>query len=143
MKKFSYSLESVLRVKRQMEEGTKLQLSQAIRRLRKEEEYLRQLILRQIHYREKKEQYARHGVEAPTLMLYDTYLRKLGEMIEERKERVASANRRVEELREELVKIMRDCETLEKLRDKKYREYKKEMTRTEQKVMDELAARIR
>lgn len=141
MKKFAYSLESVLRVKSQIQENTKEQLRQAISLLRKEEENVRRLELRKKSYQEKKEQYARGGVEPPTLLLFDSYIRKIKREIKEAQARVAEAEARVDNLKVALLKITQECDMLKKLKEKEFAAYKKELSRHEQKLIDEIGAR--
>lgn len=141
MKRFSYSLEGVLRVKGQIQENVKQQLSQAISLLRREQENVRKLELKKQVYQQKKEQYARGGVEVPTLLLYDSYIRKIGKETADAEARVRDTQKRVSDLKTALLKITQECDMLKNLEQKELSVHKKQVSRHEQKLIDEVAAR--
>jgi flagellar export protein FliJ len=128
-------------VKKQLHENTKQQLAQAISLLRKKQENVKKLRLKKKTYQEKKEHYARSGVEAPTLMLFDSYIRKMEKEVIQAEARVTDARKQVDNLKAALIKIRQECDMLESLEQKEFAVYKKQAARYEQKLTDEVAAR--
>ena len=137
MKKFS--LDAVLRF-RQTKEGLAQQdLATALR----QEQELRQSLCdteaaRDAAYREFSE-LQRRGMDAQELFLHQTYLDRQERQVAEQTTALQGALVEVEQRRELLAAASRDKRLLEKLRDKQLAEYRQELLRLENAVLDEIA----
>lgn len=80
-------------------------------------------------------------IRVSELTQYASYTDKLlAEIIRQRKDIVKLAAL-VDEHRRKLLEITKDKKILERLKEKRYREYRKKLRQVEQKFMDELSAR--
>jgi len=140
MAKFVFKLQSLLNVKNQMEENLKNELGKAIQKLEYEKSILKRL-------EEEKEENIGHiynksnaGISVGELREYNAYIGYLGEKILLQKENINYAQDCVDKYREELIKIVREREMLEKLKEKKYKDYLNEQLQEEQRLNDEIVS---
>lgn len=68
------------------------------------------------------------------------YISSLAKKVEDQNKNIKEANDVVDKYREELIKIVKERKMLEKLREKKLNEYLIEMSKDEQKRMDEIVS---
>lgn len=145
MKKFQFSLDSVLSYKQQ-----------ALDALRGEHA----LILSQVHgqektldavkndYRDYNEEYCRRKTEGMTItdvIMYQNGLRVLEKDIERETEKLAELQKQEEDKRGEVVEAKKETASLEKLKDKKLEVYQKAVQKSEETLIEEfiLSARTR
>ncbi len=142
MKKFNYSLKGVLKVKERMEKVCKSQLVAAVKALGELQREKKAITSRRNLYKCKKREHEHLGVEAPILLLYDAYLRKMDRDIDSINMGIKKSETQIEELRDERLSMSRERKMLERIEDKEYRAHKKEGLKGEQRVLDEVAARL-
>ncbi|MTI65720.1 MAG: flagellar export protein FliJ [Firmicutes bacterium] len=137
MKNFKYSLENVLKYRKDKEETIKQEFSDIQRKYLIEKENLKELerklesavntkvknTSREVNYRKN---------------VYN-YIQFLREKIILQKELTLNYKDELEEKRKELIFAQKERKTIEKLKEKAYEKYKVEITRKEQKFNDELA----
>ncbi len=133
MTNFKFSLESVLDFRKKNEEKEMENLSKAIRNLQFEEEYLYKLL----HEKESYVFSVSGALNVAMLAHRESYLSLLSLRINEQKEKVQEKKEVVKRQRTLLAKVARDRKVIEKVREKKYDEYYKEMLKNEQNQMDE------
>jgi flagellar export protein FliJ len=73
-----------------------------------------------------------------TIQLHHQYLQTLGEFIAQQAILVEEAKYKVDVKRDELVRVVKDQKTLEKLRDNHLAERKRELYRREARIVDDL-----
>lgn len=136
--KFKFSLESLLRLRLQLEEQKEIEYGQILQKLQEAKEKLHYIEEEQKksfeHWREKVE---RQG----TVSLwkeYQPYLQKVKRELEESQRCCSKLEIEVENKRQDLLEAVRQRKTIESLKEKDFEAFQKEVQRQEQKVVDEL-----
>jgi len=140
MVKFKFRLQPLLNIKIQLEDSAKNELGKAVQKLEEEKEKGRSLLRHREKYinglREKSSSVAR----IEELRSYTMYISSLAKKVEDQNKNIKEASDIVDRYREELIKIVKERKILEKLREKKLNEYLIEMSKDEQKRMDEIVS---
>lgn len=140
MAKFAFKLQPLLNIKEQMEEQLKNELGKAIGKLEAEKGIHRQLEQQQEEYIAAAGSEASQGVRVDKLKEYSAYIVFLKKKMEKQKENIKLAQINVDNYREQLISVVQEKEMLEKLKEKKYREYLEEQQKMEQKLIDEVVS---
>ena len=131
MKKFQFSLETVLRYKEQVLESLQNEYAAAAQRVREQEALLRQTEGR---YRDLNQEFrtaAEEGITIADAMGYETGLRVLEKEIQAQEKRL------------KMVAARQETASLEKLRDHKLEDYQKMVQKQEEQFIDELVSTTR
>ena len=134
MRKFKFNLEKILELKRFNEEECKMALGLAISMLNEIENKIKETAIR------------RHNAAAerfndPSQMfMWNNYIERLEQEAEKFMEQAAQAQIVVEEKRSLYMEAFKELTVLEKLKEKKAKEYYKEMDKKESEQVDELFA---
>ncbi|MCX8130322.1 MAG: flagellar export protein FliJ [Clostridia bacterium] len=140
MAKFVFKLQALLNVKIQMEDNLKNELGKAVQKLEREKERLRNIENERDEYINKVCGESSKGIMVGKLKEYGSYISFLKEKAELQKENINYAQNVVDRYREQLIKVVQEKEMLEKLREKKHKEYLNEQLREEQKINDEITS---
>ena len=138
---YKYTLEPVLNHRKIMEENLQKELGACKNMLAEEKRRLgrfvksRHTLLREL--KQKQEQ----GITGSEVILYLSFIEELTKDMEQQREKVAEIGNRVDRKREELVEVMKKRKTLERLKEKAWHAYQKEILKSEQDMMNELAIR--
>lgn len=138
MAKFVFKLQTLLNVKKQMEENMKNELGKAIRSLEDEKrtyceiEGEREEVIRQVGSESSK------GIKVEKIKEYTAYISHLKIKLERQQENINVAADIVDKYREQLIQVMQEREMLDKLREKRFEEFTRELIKDEQKVSDEI-----
>ncbi len=142
MKQFEFRLQKVMETTRAREELQKKELALALAEVERNEATLERMLDKLAG--ELDAFSARHGsktIRVSELTQYASYTDKqLGEINTQREDIVKLAAL-VDEHRRKLLEISKDKKILERLKEKRYEEYRKKLRQVEQKFMDELSAR--
>lgn len=140
MAKFKYRMQSILEVKKKLEEQAKNEFAAARAALNEEEEKLEQL-------KQRKEAYEEEGraLREDTLNIMDIIenkeaLLRMDEFIADQQLNVKRAEDRMEEARLALQNAMQESKTQEKLREKAFEQFMKDENARESKEIDELVS---
>ena len=140
MAKFKYRMQSILEVKKKLEEQAKNEFAAARAALNEEEDKLEQL-------KKRKEAYEDEGraLRESTLNIMDIIenkeaLLRMDEFIADQQLNVKRAQDRMEEARLALQNAMQESKTQEKLREKAFEQFVKEENKRESKEIDELVS---
>lgn len=140
MAKFQYKLQSVLDIKEKLESQEKIAFGLAAARLLEEQEALQKLMIQKAGY----DKQARKLVEGSINVLEINACRKAIETMKTRIRgqmmNVHNAERQLEVVRNRLNAVMIERKTYEKLREKKFEEFKQELAYEEKKEVDELVS---
>lgn len=137
---FKYQFETILNLKIRIEDMKKGELKLALEKLEKEKEKLNQLT------KEKEEQYEifkekqKDKFTAEDLRLFNNYINSLNKKIDYQETIVAKEEKKVNKVREELVKASKEKKMFEKLKEKKLEEYMQEYYAQEQQVVDNIVS---
>ena len=140
MAKFKYRMQSILEVKKKLEEQAKNEFAAARAALNEAEDKLEQL-------KKRKEAYEDEGraLRESTLNIMDIIenkeaLLRMDEFIADQQLNVKRAEERMEEARLALQTAMQESKTQEKLREKAFDQFMKEENARESKEIDELVS---
>ena len=137
MKKFRFSLETVLEYKQQVLDSLQAEHGAILAQIRQQEAYIERLeadyrsLSGEFNYRKAE------GVSILDALKYEQYLRAMERQIEEACERLRSLQKQEEEKRSEVVEAKKDTSSIEKLREKKLDAYNKAVQKSEEALIDE------
>ncbi len=139
MKKFK--LQSVLNYRQSLEDQAQQVLTVSLQRKSDlEAELLRQQELLQQHDAELKER-QQDGLTIAEMEMFEVPIQHGRRLIEQLQSDLARLERQIIDEREELLRVARDKQVMEKLKDKQETEYHKELNRKEREILDEISLR--
>ena len=142
MQRFSFRLQTVANLREKEENLRKEELAEARRHLLTEEEHLSNLYEKKRLYQSQLFFSQGEKLDLPGIALLYAYLDDLERQITLQGKRVEQAEAEVENRRQILVKASQNRKILEKLREKRYLDYRHEANRQEQIFLDEIAGRL-
>jgi len=134
MKKFSFSLQKVLQLRKFREDECKIALGQAISILNEIENKIKETAIKRHHAA------SQRFADAGQIAAWDNYIIRLEQEAERLAEQAAQAELVVEEKRALYLEASKELKTIEKLREKREKEYRKEMFDLEMAETDDLTA---
>ena len=140
MKKFQFSLESVLGYKQQVLESLQNEHAILIQKMRQQEERLRQMEESYRAWNEEFRQAEMEGITVAEAMRYESGLRFWEKEIAQQRQTVLQCQQEVEQKRRQVVVARQETASLEKLRDKKQEEYRKAVQKGEELFIEEVVA---
>lgn len=143
MKKFRFSLESVLDYKQQALDSLKREYGAIVAQVKAQEDYLAGL---ESDYREMDAEFCQRkleGIAVLDAMRYEQYLRAMERQIQQAILRLEDLRRLEEAKRAEVVSAKQDTSAIEKLKDKKLDSYNKAMQKSEEATIDEFVSTTR
>lgn len=138
MKKFRYSMESILGIKLKLEDQAKIAYANARNSLNVEEEKLAQLKNKKSSYEEEQRTVSNDKLNIMKLKELSQSIEIMKYKINQQKALVYAAEQRLEDARIRLNDAMVERKTQEKLKEKAWQEYIEEYEAQEQKTIDEL-----
>ena len=138
MKRFTFNLEKVLELRQYREQEAKNELGHAISVLTAIENKLKQNAI--MHSRAVQERFTEiNAVNGVLSMLaWDNYILRLEQEAQRLMEEAAQAELVVEEKRAQYLEASRELKVMEKLREKRQKEYRKEMFAAETRELDDV-----
>ena len=140
MAKFKYRMQSILEVKKKLEEQAKNEFAAARAVLNEEEEKLEQLKRRKEAYEEEGRALREDTLNIMDIIENKEALLRMDEFIADQQLNVERAEDRMEEARLALQNAMQESKTQEKLREKAFEQFMKEENARESKEIDELVS---
>ena len=143
MKKFRFSLESVLDYKQQALDSLKREHGAVVAQVKAQEDYLAGL---ESDYREMDAEFCQRkleGIAVLDAMRYEQYLRAMERQIQQAILRLEDLRRLEEAKRAEVVSAKQDTSAIEKLKDKKLDSYNKAVQKSEEAMIDEFVSTTR
>lgn len=140
MKKFRFSLETVLDYKQQVLDALQVEHGVILAQVRAQEVAIEEM---ETDYRELDEEFAQRKLEGITIvdaMKYDQYLRAMERQLEEAYRRLEQLKEQAEKKRQEVVEAKKETSSIEKLREKKLDSYNKAVQKSEEAMIDELVS---
>ena len=135
-----FKLEALLGHRRHQEEICQKELAQAERLLADENHKLYRQKTEKRDNVQKLQIKQKKIVNVSDIILTVRYIQQLSEKIEEQKECARKASSKVNQKRYELITIVKNRKTLEKLKEKEWLAYQQKVKQTERKLMDEVAS---
>lgn len=143
MKKFKFSLDSVLSYKEQVLDALKGEHAAILAQVRAQEEVLEAVWQ---EYRDCNEEYRQRKAEGITIMdamFYQNGLRVLEADIQRETDRLAELKKQEEAKRQEVVDAKIDTSSIEKLKEHKLEDYNKAVQKAEEVLIDEFVSSAR
>ncbi|MDE7242952.1 MAG: flagellar export protein FliJ [Oscillospiraceae bacterium] len=143
MKKFRFSLETVLDYKQQVLESLQTEHGIIMAQVREQEDYVEDL---EWQYRELDAEFGERKLEGITIldaMRYEQYLRAMERQIQQALIRLEELKKQEEAKRAEVVAAKQDTSSIEKLREKKLTSYNKAVQKSEEAMIDEFVSTTR
>lgn len=138
MKKFKFTLSTLLNVKTSLEKQKTLELSEQNRIIMMLEKELEALRIRlDASTEEFNQKMEKGGMSAGDVAAYSTGIRALFDRISDQLEKIRRALAVKEKITAELVALMGERKMLENLKEKQFQEYLEEGRREEAKIMDD------
>jgi flagellar FliJ protein len=137
MASFKFNLETVLKLKIQLENSAKNEVGKAVSFLEKQKQLLFDLENKMVEIILERNTLARKTT-VKNLRDYSGFLKYINEKIDEQKIMVNHAEKNVDILTKKLIEASKDRKIFEKLKEKKYHEYLMEEQKKDEKLIDEL-----
>ncbi len=137
MKKFRYSMQSLLVIKQKLEDQAKAAYGAAKLRLTEEAERLEALQRQREAYVEEKRKIMATRLDVPKLNRLQLAVEAMDDRIARQRQNVKKAEAALHAAEERLVESMTERKTQERLRENAFEEYRQEMNVEEQKEIDE------
>lgn len=138
MNKFRFGLDSVLDYRRQVLDSCQGEYAQAIDRVRQQEARKAEAENRYRQINREFRDAAAVGITAADALTYEGGLRALEREIAQETKLLEDCRRAAEEKRERMMQAHIDKAALERLREKKWQDYNKEVQKSDELFMDEL-----
>lgn len=138
MKKFIYSMENLLQVKRKLEDQMKIAYGNARLRLTKEEEKLEQMEIKKSNYEDELRLLRSDKLDILKIKLCEQAIEVMKVNIKQQEVAVKNAAHRLEVARIRLHDAVVERKTQERLKEKAFEEYLQEFDAEERKEVDEL-----
>ncbi len=143
MKKFQFSLDTVLDYKQQVLDGIQNEYSALLLQVRRQEERLHREQQNYIELNQEFRQATSQGITVAAALNYENGLRFFEKRIAEEERLLAECQKKAEEKRKQLVAARQDTSSLEKLKEKKKEAYVKLVQKMEEQFIDELVSASR
>ena len=143
MKKFRFSLETVLDYKQEVLSALQTEHAAILARVHAQEDLLERL---EGEYQELNEEFTQRKLEGITIldaMQYEQYLRAAEREIEVAAAKLEKLRQEAEEKRNEVVEAKKETSSIEKLREKKLDSYNKAVQKSEELIIEEFVTTTR
>ena len=143
MKKFRFSLETVLEYKNQALDALRAEHGAILAQVRAQEKVIEDL---EEEYRQADSDFTRRkleGINTLDAMSYEQYLRSLERKLQEEYRRLDRLQRREEEKRAQVVEARKETATIEKLKEHKLEDYRKAEQKAEEQRIEEFVSTTR
>ena len=143
MKKFRFSLETVLDYKNQALDALRAEHGAILAQVRAQEKVIEDL---EEEYRQADSDFTRRKLEGINIldaMSYEQYLRSLERKLQEEYRRLDRLQRREEEKRAQVVEARKETATIEKLKEHKLEDYRKAEQKAEEQRIEEFVSTTR
>ena len=143
MKKFQFSLETVLDYKQQVLTSLQSEHGAILLRVRQQEEVLEQT---EHAHRELNEEFTRRraeGISIKDALMLESGLRVLERDIDREAQKLLALQKQEEKKRDEVIEAKKETSSLEMLRDKKLEQYRKEEAKQDELFIEEIVTTAR
>ena len=137
MKKFSFSLETVLEYKQQVLDSLQTEHGAILAQVKRQEDLIETL---EADYRALAGEFNQRKMEGLSIldaMKYEQYLRSSERQLEEAYDRLEELREQEEAKRSEVVEAKKETSSIERLREKKLDSYNKAVQKSEENLIDE------
>ena len=143
MKKFRFGLDSVLDYRQQVLDGLQNEYAQALERVRQQEARKADAEARYHALNRKFREEAAVGISAADAKGYESGLRVLEGEIARAAKLLEARRAEAEAKREQVMQAHIDTKVLERLREKQFQDYQKDVQKSDERFIDELVSAAR
>ena len=143
MKKFQFSLDTVLDYKQQVLTSLQTEHGAILAQLRRQEEVLEQLEAQYYQADEQFTQRKMQGMNIADALSFEQYLRAMEHKLNLENRRLLQIMEQEEAKRREVVSAKQDTSSIEKLRERKLELYRKEVQRSEELALEDFISTTR
>lgn len=143
MKRFQFGLSTVLGYKQQVLDGLQGEYAAVLQQVHAQENCLKQVQDRYTAINQEFCELKVRGLTIAEALNYENGLRFLEKEIQKEERILAQLRQQADQKRSQVVSAHQDVTSLEKLRDKKWQSYQKDLQKSEETFMDELVAASR
>ena len=140
MKKFFFSLDTVLSYKQQVLDSLKAEHARILMKVRECEDAIEKLEAEHrrcvLEFRASRMK----GMKISDIHTYENYLDSLGVKIRKKYEELAKLREKEEAKRSEVVEAKKETSSIDKLKEKKFKEYEKAVQKEEEQFIEEFVA---
>ena len=143
MKKFRFSLETVLDYKQQALDAIRAEHGAILARVRAQEQVIEDL---EAEHRQADADFTRRkleGINVLDALNFEAYLRSLERKLQEECRRLEKLRKREEEKRSQVVEARKETATIEKLKEHKLEDYRKAEQKDEEQRIEEFVSTTR
>lgn len=137
MKRFRYSLDTVLNYKTQVLDGLKKEHADMLKRVNDKKEEIRQLNGELKEFEGSFDETKSAGAPIETYLLYGMCIDRKVEQIEQEKERLVLLKKKEEKKKNEVIEAKVDTSKFEKLKDRRLQEYRVAEQKEEEAFVEE------
>jgi flagellar FliJ protein len=137
MKKFSFSLGTVLDYKNQVLDSLQNDHANAVKQMLTQEERVEQLNRQYVSCNQEFNEKKMYGLTVIEALQYETYLRNLEKKIKQEYQKLEECKREEERRRTAVVEAKKETSSIEKLKEKKWEQYQKEVQKSEELFVEE------
>lgn len=143
MKKFRFGLDSVLDYRQQVLDGLQGEYAKALERVRQQQARKEAVELEYARVNREFRERAAEGISIADAMGYENRLRVLEQEIARETKRLQELQQEAEVKRGQVMQAHVDTRILERLKEKKLRDYHKDVQKSEEQFIDELVSAAR
>ena len=140
MAKFVYRMQNVLDIKQKLETQARMTFALANRRYMEEQQVLQEQLVRRMGYEKKLRESMEGEIRVQAVMNARSDLNAMRTIVRRQMMEVHKAEREMEDARRALNEVMQERKVQEKLREKAFDAFKKELADAEIKEIDELVS---
>lgn len=140
MKKFKFSLEPLLNVKKGLEKTQKAQIQKIQQEIDIKENEAEVISSEISALQQSLESELKGKVSVEDLIQYDRYMQKLTDNLEIKREEISKLTQEKEECQKALIETTKEIKMLEKLREKQYSQYIYELEREQEKEISDFVS---
>ncbi len=143
MKRFQFSLQTVLSYKQQVLDSLQVEHATILQKVRAQEEHIAACWTR---YRAYNEEFRKRSVEGIPVMearVYENGLRGMEETIQQETETLEQLQKQEDEKRNEVIEARKETASIEMLKDKKLAAYHKEEQKADENFVEEFVSAAR
>ncbi len=140
MKKFVFTLQTLLNLKQSQEKQERNNLAALTVRLNQLTNERDEMVGRRERASEEYGQRLASGMRAAETQQYTAYFRMMKDLLAEQDRKIEAARQETEECRRRLVEVLREIHMLENLREKQYQQYQQELQIEQEKTIGDFVS---
>ena len=140
MKQFNYRLETVLAYKTQVLDNLKSEHAVIIQKVNRKQEEIQGLNRELVSYESGFDEVKEKGAAIEDYRLFDMCIGRMEEIIDTEKERLKKLRQEEDAKKQEVVEAKVDTSKFEKLKEKKFQEYKKAVMKADELFIEEFVS---